>query len=192
VNEPVTFGGFTFYQSSYGVLPLNPLWVEVSQGDKNQKLEMPLRQWVPLPGSELRLMAVRVEGNLEGYGPAVQVAYRKGMNHPQFFWLLQKHPEMTRPLGPLHFRLVSLELQYFSILQVRRDPGVWWVYSGFLLLLAGLYLAFFRPAQRWAVVLEKGQDGGWEGRVLGASPRGRETFAVLTDRLLARLKEGAG
>ena len=77
------------------------------------------------------------------------------------------------------------------MLQVKHDPGVAWVYGGFLLLLPGLYLAFLRPQQRWAVVLAQGKGGRWEGRLLGASPRGRENFAVHTERLLARLQKGA-
>ena len=116
----------------------------------------------------------------------------KAPDTPEFFWLFKQDPEMTKPLGSFRLTLLSLDLQYYSILQVKRDPGVWWVYGGFLLLLPGLYLAFFRPSQRWAVVLQQGKGGRWEGRVLGASPRGREEFAARTDRLLARLKGGAG
>jgi len=190
VNDPVTFGAYTFYQSSYGVMPSGPIQLEVSQGDKRQMLDLTLRRWVQLPGSETQVMAVRVEGNLQGYGPAVQLAYRAGAGHPQVTWLLQKHPEMTEPLGPFRLALASLKLEYYSILQVKHDPGVWWVYGGFLLLLPGLYLAFFRPSQRWAVVLQKGRKGRWEGRLLGASPRSRETFIARTDRLLDRLQRG--
>ena len=190
VNDPVTFGGYTFYQSSYGVMPSGPIQLELTQGDKRQTLELPFRRWVQLPGSETQVMAVRVEGNLQGYGPAVQLAYRAGSGHPQFSWLLQKHPENTEPLGPFRLALAPLKLEYYSVLQVKHDPGVWWVYGGFILLLPGLYLAFFRPTQRWAVVLQKGKKGRWEGRLLGASPRSRETFIVRTDRLRERLQRG--
>ena len=191
VNEPVTFGGFTFYQSSYGAMPQGAVRVEVSQGDKRQTLELTTRQWAPLPDNQGQIMLVRVEANLQGHGPAAQLAYRLGSGHPQVFWLVQKHPEWTEPIGPLRLALGPLNLQYYSILQVKHDPGVWWVYGGFILLLAGLYLAFFRPSQRWAVVLTKGKGGRWDGRLLGASPRGRETFVVHTERLLARLQRGA-
>jgi len=190
VNDPVTFGKYTFYQASYGVMPSGPIQVEVSQGDKHQKLDLTLRRWVQLPGSETQIMAVQVEKDLQGYGPAVQLAYRAGARHPQVTWLLQKHPEMVEPLGPFRLALAPLKLEYYSILQVKHDPGVWWVYGGFLLLLPGLYLAFFRPTQRWAVVLQKGKKGRWEGVLLGASPRSRETFLAHTDRLRERLQKG--
>jgi cytochrome c biogenesis protein len=191
VNEPVTFGGFTFYQSSYGVMPSRPILLKVSQGDKPQALELPLRRWVRLPESEIQFMAVRVEANLEGHGPGVQVAYRSGSGHPQVFWLLQKQPEWAEPHGAFRVAVGPLDLQYYSVLQVKQDPGVWWVYAGFILILFGMYLAFFRPSQRWAVVLQKGKGGRWDGRLLGASPRGKESFTLHTERLLARLQGGA-
>lgn len=190
VNDPVTFGGYTFYQASYGVMPSGPIQLKVARGDKRQTLELPLRQWVQLPGSEIQVMALGVEGNLKGYGPAVQLAYREGPGHPQFSWLLQKHPEEAGPLGPFRLALAPLKLEYYSVLQVKHDPGVGWVYGGFLLLLPGLWLAFFRPTQRWAVVLQKGQKGRWEGLLLGSSPRSRETFLVRTERLRERLQRG--
>jgi cytochrome c biogenesis protein len=68
---------------------------------------------------------------------------------------------------------------------VKSDPGVWWVYAGFILVFPGLYLAFFRPAARWAVVLEGEAKGGSKVRLLGASPRNREEFAASLERLLA-------
>ncbi len=190
VNDPVTFGRYTFYQASYGVMPRGPVHLEVTQGDKPQTLELPLRQWVYLPGDKAQVMAVRVEGNIGGQGPAVQLAYRMGPEHPQIFWLLEKHPGKGQSLGPFRLSLAPLKLEYYSVLQVKHDPGVPWVYAGFILLLAGLYLAFFRPSQRWAVVLQKDKKGRWDGRLLGSSPRSRETFTAHTDRLLARLKRG--
>lgn len=190
VNDPVTFGRYTFYQASYGAMPSGPVQLEVTQGDKPQTLELPPRRWVNLPGSETQVMAMRVEANLQGQGPAVQLVYRTGPEHPKFLWLLEKHPGKGPSLGPFHLALASLKLQYYSVLQVKYDPGVLWVYAGFLLLLPGLYLAFFRPSQRWAVVLQKDKKGRWDGRLLGTSPRSREDFTMRTDRLLESLQRG--
>jgi hypothetical protein len=58
-----------------------------------------------------------------------------------------------------------------------------------LLFLPGLYLAFFRPVERWAWWWPKPQ-GKWQGRLLGASPRHREEFAARQERLLTELKRG--
>jgi cytochrome c biogenesis protein len=190
VNEPVSFGGLTFYQASYGVQPAGPIVLNLSRDGVNQTLEAPLRRPVDLPDGQGQIMIVRLEGDLQGYGPGVQLAYKRGPEHPQVFWVLKDHPDLPEQPGPYRFTVVALPLQYYSVFQVKHDPGVGWVYAGFLLLLPGFYLAFFRPSQRWAVVLEKSPKGGWQGTLRGASPRAREAFAARQERLLALLKKG--
>ena len=126
-------------------------------------------------------MISKVEGNFQGYGPAVEGAFitGRGMGGHEFFMVFQgpsRDEPATRSLPP--GAGVGCRYQFYSVFQVKRDPGVWWVYAGFLLFLPGFYLAFFRPHQRWAVVLEESPKGGWKGRLLGASPRAREDFEV--------------
>ncbi len=196
VNDPVTFGGLTFYQSSYGTQPDGPVKFKVCQGQDCHVVQAPWRRGLTLPGGQAQMMVVRLDGNLQGLGPAVQVAVKIGPGHPLVFWVSQNHPELAdnqdspfyQP-GPQRFTLETLPFKFYSVFQVRRDPGVWWVYGGFLLCLPGFLLAFLLPTQRWAVVLSQKPDGRWEGRLLGAGPRAREAFAARTDRLLARLKQ---
>lgn len=190
VNDPVTFGDYTLYQSSYGAQPAGPVVLQIKKDEINQTLEVPLRKMVDLPGGLAQVMAVQVSGDLEGYGPAVQLAFRSGPGHPQVLWVLKDHPEMTEKVGPYQISVASLPFKWYSVFQVKRDPGVWWVYAGFILLLPGFFLAFFRPPQRWAVILEPTPRGGWKGRLLGASPRSRDIFLARQDRILALWKKG--
>ena len=191
VNEPVTFGGLTFYQASYDSIPAGPARLKVTYKGRQESLEIPERQLVELPGGEGRIMISKVEGDLQGYGPAVEGVFLtgRGMGGHEFFQVFQDHPEMNQPLGPYHLELESAPVQYYSVFQVKRDPGVWWVYAGFLLFFPGFYLAFLRPSQRWAVVLEPGPKGGWQGRLLGASPRAREDFELRQAQLLEEFKK---
>ncbi len=198
VNEPVTFGGLTLYQSSYGSQLVGPVRFKVCRGQECHSLEAGQRRGQAIPGGSAQFMLLRVDGNLQGLGPAVQVAYRDGTGHPQLFWVPVNRPELADrqhspfyQAGPHRFTVEDLPLKFYSIFQVRRDPGVWWVYAGFLLCLPGFLLAFLRPAQRYAVVLSRKSSGAWEGKVLGASPRAREAFQERVDRLLARLPKGA-
>jgi cytochrome c biogenesis protein len=129
------------------------------------------------------------EGQEKHLGPAAQLAFWEEGSHPQLIVVLQNHPEMTdQQPGPYRFFLQGAK--YFSVLQVKRDPGVWWVYTGFLLLLPGFYLAFLRPAERWALALRRNPKGAWEARLLGAAPRARETFKERLQRLQELLKKG--
>ncbi len=189
VNEPVTFGGYTFYQSSYGSQATGPIRLKVQQGDHSQTIEARFRQVVDLPDGQGRVIPMRVDGNFQGYGPAVLLGFSHG-GHPVAFWVLKDHPELGEQPGPYRVTAESIPFAYYSVFQVRYDPGVWSVYAGFLLFLPGFYLAFFRPAQRWAVVLEKTAQGKWQGRLLGASPRHREEFDARRERLLRELQRG--
>ncbi len=193
VNDPVTFGGFTFYQSSYGTQLAGPVRLKVSKDGKQKTLEVPYRRLVDLPGGTDQIMLIRADSNLQGYGPAAQLALKSGSGHghPAIFWVLQDHPEMSEQPAPYRLTLESASFQYYSVFQVKRDPGVPWVYAGFILFLPGFYLAFFRPVRRWALVLEQVPEGGWQGRLLGAAPRQREELAACQERILAELRRGA-
>ena len=190
VNEPVSFGGLTFYQSSYGSQATGPVRLKVQLGDTQQSIEAPLRRPTDLPGGRGQVIPMKVDGNFQGYGPAVLLAYSSGSGHPQVFWTLKDHPKLGQQPGPYRFTAESIPFGYYSVFQVKRDPGVGWVYAGFLLFLPGLYLAFFRPVERWALVLAKTPKDKWQARLLGASPRHREEFAARQERLLMELKGG--
>jgi cytochrome c biogenesis protein len=191
VNEPVTFGGFTFYQASYGSQPEGPVTLKVTYKDRQETITVPFRQLADLPGGGGKIMISKVDGNLQGYGPAVQGAFitGRGMGGHEMFMIFKDHPEMNKPVGPYRLALEAVPVQYYSVFQVKRDPGVRWVYAGFLLFFPGFYLAFFRPHQRWAIVLEESPKGGWQGRLLGASPRAREDFEVRQAQLLEEFKK---
>jgi len=196
VNEPLTFGRFTLYQASYG----RSILLQVRNGESTQVLEAPVGRVLQIPGSESRVKVLEVEENLQmpmqsevrPLGPAAKIAYLEGSGHAQVIWVLKNYPQMVeRQPGPDRFTLLNLSPDYFSVFQVKHDPGVWWVYSGFILLLLGFFLAFCRLPQRWAVVLQRDEQGQWQGRLLGAGPRARESFAGHRERLLARLNPGA-
>jgi cytochrome c biogenesis protein len=199
VNEPVTFGGLTFYQSSYGAQATGPVRLKVQEGNLSESIEAPLRQPTDLPGGRGKIISMKVDGNFQGYGPAVLILAQASSGQPLAFWIFQNHPGLAKSPyhpglvkqpGPYRFTVESIPFKYYSVFQVKRDPGVAWVYAGFLLFLPGLYLAFFRPVERWALVVAKTPKGKWQGRLLGASPRHREEFAARQERLLMELKRG--
>lgn len=192
VNEPVAFGDFTLYQSSYG----NVLSLEVREGENSRLVEAPVGQTIKLSG-DVRLRVLEYQPDLvmpagghgRHLGPAARLAVWREGSHPQILAVLKDHPEFAeKQPGPYRFYLKGAK--FFSILQVKRDPGVWWVYAGFFLLLPGFYLAFLRPAERWALVLGRNRNGAWEARLLGAAPRARESFQDRLERLQELLKKG--
>ena len=194
VNDPITFGGLTFYQSSYG----EAVRLEIKKGEDSRIVEAPVGQLVELPDGQARFRVLEYRPDLvmpvgsqgKHLGPVARLAYWDGQSYPRLIIALQNRPEMAaKQPGPHRFFLKGAKP--FSVLQVKRDPGVWWVYLGFLLLLPGFYLAFLRPPERWGLVLRRTPKGDWEARLMGAAPRSREAFASRLERLRELLKKGS-
>jgi cytochrome c biogenesis protein len=194
VNEPVSFGDYTFYQASYG----NVLRLEVKEGENSRIVEAPVGQTTLIPGGQTHFRVLEYQPDLvmpgedqeKHLGPAARLVYWEADGRPRLVVVLENHPELTDQHQSGAYRFYLKGTKSFSVLQVKHDPGVWWVYAGFLLLLPGFYLAFLRPAERWALILGSNKKGGWEVRLLGAAPRARETFQDRLERLQELLKKG--
>ena len=197
VNEPVTFGGLTFYQSRWE----KSVRFRVEEGGSGQELEVVVNRVVELPEGRGRFKVLDFEENLVRrmgervveLGPWAQVVYLPpGADHPLLLQILKNYPERFPQPGPHRFVLLGRGSKLLSGLQVKHDPGVPWVYFGFVLLLPGFYLAFLRPPERWALVLSRGPKGGWEGRLRGAAPRSQETLTRRLERLTEALRSRGG
>ncbi len=193
VNDPVTFGNLTFYQSTYQARPKGAVVLEATLGEKTFTITAPLRQRLELPDHQGMVMVWKVENSLMGLGPAVQLAYRPASGgHPLLFWVLADTSRGQPPQpGPLAFRLKELELTYVSGLLVKYDPGVWWVYVGFLLMLPGFWLALFVPRQRWSIALSPRGQGRYRLTVHGVGDRHKLAWQRRLEKLQAAFEEYA-
>ena len=191
VNDPVTFEALTFYQSSYQAMPKGPVTLTVTLAGQSFTVEASLRQRVSLPDNKGTVILWRLESNIMGLGPAVQLAYRpESGGHPVLFWVLADSSREQPPQpGPHMFRVKNLDLTYSSGLLVKYDPGVWLVYAGFLLMLPGFWLAFFVSRQRWAVAVQPQGQGKYGLTVYGVGDRHKYAFQQRLARLQARLEE---
>ncbi|MGQ9920822.1 MAG: cytochrome c biogenesis protein ResB [Desulfobacca sp.] len=191
VNDPVTFGHLTFYQSTYQAMPRGPVVLEGTLGDKTFTIEAPLRQRLPLPDDQGIIMVWKVESNIMGLGQAVQLAYRPASGgHPLLFWVLADTSRGQPPQpGPHTFRIKELALTYSSGLLVKYDPGVWWVYLGFLLMLPGFWLALFVPRQRWAIAVVPQGKEKYRLTIAGVGDRHKMALQRRLEKLQAAFEE---
>ncbi len=191
VNDPVSFENLTFYQSSYQAMPKGAVALEVTSGDKTFTVDAPLQQRVMLPDNLGMVILWRLESNVMGLGPAVQLAYRpENRGHPLLFWVLADPSKEQPPQpGPLIFRVKKLDLTYSSGLLVKYDPGVWLIYAGFIGMLPGFWLAFFVPRQSWAFAVRPQGKGKYSLTVHGAGDRHKYAFQQRLARLQTKLEE---
>ncbi len=200
VNDPLRYKGVNFFQSSYGSLPARELTLNLTNRDSGEavRVNAALGRRVEIPGTDLRFYFRQIENR-----------YRlRGMDVGETVLGVLETPtgETTEVILPVRFPsydkmrkgewIVSVadhEHRYYTGLQTTRDPGVPLVYAGFILLIAGCWVAFFMAHQKVAVEVTRSARG-CAVRVYGSSnrhPVGFETFLKKIAAGLARQKGGA-
>jgi cytochrome c biogenesis protein len=176
VNHPIEFRGITFYQSSYGTIP-GKIHLRISKGKGNpETLAMAVDQGktVSLPGGSAQFQVVEVDDNLRGaMGPAALIHIKPEQGEEIRFWVFQRIKMLQErfpgamlkapildpsSFKPYTFSLERLEKQYYTGLQVNRDPGVWLVWAGFFLMVGGFFVTFFTSHRKVWVKVSKSKE----------------------------------
>lgn len=156
VNDPLDYDGYTFYQASYE--PRNEMIVTIvneTTGAENAFLAVPRRE-VSWPNEGVSFGIVNIQGSGQtGYGYKIWFTDKHG--DPETFWLTEKMAgKVKRPAATYS---VSLKRRYATGLQVAKDPGVWYVYVGCMMMLLGLLVAFFLSHRRvWVYINRQGDS----------------------------------
>lgn len=164
VNQPLSYKGLRFYQSTYGK---ERFFAFNINGKKALLAERDV-----YGGSQPLFMVVRFVQEIHGLGPGVMVAYLDG-REPKTIWFLRDVEEMkTHDILGKKISLEGIKEEYYTGLEVSRDPGIPIVLAGFALLVFGLYINFFISRRRIYVTSD--------GKVItvdGTTTRNREAFA---------------
>jgi cytochrome c biogenesis protein len=145
VNEPLRYKGVTFYQTDWGIAAVkvkinnSPIFqLPMAQLDTNGKGRL-WGTWIPTKtdlSAGVSLVARDLQGTMVVYdnkGTLVN-AVRAGM---------------TIPINGVNLKI--LELVGSTGLQIKADPGVPIVYTGFALLMAGVVMSYVSHSQIWAL-----------------------------------------
>jgi len=209
VNHPLTYRGFSFYQTSYGWDWATPrLGLEIrkrADASFSKAVSLKVGERVPVDDADVSHVSVREfvpdfvigEGNKvrsrsqEPRNPAALVEAWKGEERVFAAWIFAKYPDFgqghERGRSALSFILKSYEADQFSVLEAARDPGAEFIWLGCLLVIAGSFLAFYWPAREIQVVLEEAQ-GQVEVTAGGQAAKGREAFQAEFDRLFEKAR----
>ncbi len=190
VNDPLTYKGITFYQSSYGPAGDPTIRLRVKTSETGETREMKARQGahIPLPGG----YSFAVTGFTPSYnqfGPAVQMHINTpDGKHGNPFVVLQNFPDFdARRGGVFSFSLLGYDEPQYTGLQVKKDPGVWVVWLGCTLLVIGSLVAFFLSHRRlWVSLEETGSQT--RVRLFGSAHRNQPAFELFFDKFKKDLK----
>lgn len=174
VNDPLTYEGITFYQSSYGIVPGSLsqgifVFNVASNDGRSTTINPRLGESFQIPGTAITAKiidfspALRIDehGHAMTYAnqmsnPAVLMEFSEGNKNPFSGWILKRHPETWQLPDGSRVEFIDYWGVEFTGLQVRKDPGVWIVYFGCIAMSIGLFIAFFMSHQRvWIKLVEE-------------------------------------
>jgi len=185
VNKPLTYKGITFYQSSYQPYSDFLILLRKKGADKRESFIIP-------PGKQVRAKTGNVSFgiiNQETRGEAVsriKVWFTDNDAAPVTFWVNNAQKAIIkRPSG--EYEMTAKQL-YATGLQVTRDPGVWFVYTGCGMMLLGLFTAFFMSHRKIYAFVRK--DGG-QVKILfaGSAHKNKVGFEKVFSGLINAFKE---
>jgi len=147
VNSPLTYKGITFYQASYQPMPEAEIKLTSPDG-KETSVTLPAFQKVPVPDLRLVLGLYQYLPDVHGV-PAVRVWIEDGNSPARTIWVLKGNTkEFNNGSDTYRVSLIEVRNKYMTGLQVKKDPGVWIVWLGFFLMIAGFVVVFWVPHRR--------------------------------------------
>ncbi len=203
VNNPLRFRGIAFYQANYGYAPnRNAIFqfTVTSTAGKKEEVNLKFGESFTIPGTEISgrivdfspALGVDESGKLYTYAnmminPAVFVEFTEHGSLKYRQWILVRSPQTWKVTeGTVEF--THLWGAQYTGLQVRRDPGVWVVYLGCLVMALGLYATFFMGHARIWVRLRDEKSGA---RIVIAATvnKNKLSFEQKIDKITELLKK---
>ncbi|MDH7499769.1 MAG: cytochrome c biogenesis protein ResB [candidate division NC10 bacterium] len=193
VNDPLSYRGIHFYQSSFGNTgQVRSVTLSLEGGARKQTLQIRVPVGIPhrVEGTDYSVQAIRFLPDFalderflafsrseEFNNPAALVEVRKGTRPLLRRWVFAKHLSFhgMREKGDLRVGLIDYEPIQFTGLQVTHDPGVPLVWAGFALMTLGLVASLLVTERRIWIQMTRG-EGGWNLELWGFSRRGKGAF----------------
>ncbi len=204
VNSPLRFEGYTFYQSSYGLMP-NPQGVlvlnAVSSTGATEVINTNVNESFRMPGTDIEVkvtefspaVAFRQDGSTFTYGdkmtnPGIHIDFSiSGQEYDG--WILKRYPKTWSLPGGQRVEFVDYWGSQYTGLQVRQDPGVWVVYLGCLIMSIGLYSAFFMSHKKIWVSISSHDKKGSKIMIAATANKNRPSFEKDVDKFAAALQK---
>lgn len=175
VNDPLTYKGITFFQSTYGTMPdvAGSFIMEIAPNNgPKQTVWMRFGDSFEIPGTGIKgtimdfspaLTRDRTTGSLVTYSenlvnPAVAIRFEEPGRDPYVGWILKRYPDTGVLDGGHTVRLKDYWGVEYTGLSVTKDPGVWLIYLASVVMAAGLYVCFFMSHKKiWVRISGEGK-----------------------------------
>ncbi len=186
VNDPLHYKGISIYQANYGPLPSRPQDVQLPDEftlaftskttGTIYKIKAAVGRTIEIPEGLGRFSVdeIRNKYNFRGQdlGATIVGTLHQNDGTEVEVVLPIQFPSFDK-MGPIFNKtrkddvIISVsdikaepaEVRYFTGLQVSSDPGVWVVYTGFILIIVGCFITFFMSHRQICVdIIESGEE----------------------------------
>jgi cytochrome c biogenesis protein len=195
VNDPLRYRGISIFQSSYGSVPSEEAVLSFTSQATGMiyRREARIGSEIVLPENLGTFVLRELRPNAMFRGRSVGDAFI-GMlvppeGDPEEITLPVRFPTFDRMRrGAVVIAVDEFKERFYTGLQVNRDPGVWVVYAGFILMLLGCYVTFFMSHQQ--VCVEAVRRGAkTRVSVTGTTNKNKPALARRVKQLSQALKE---
>jgi cytochrome c biogenesis protein len=205
VNEPAEQDGYMLYQSSFGYEGLYSAAFELQLPGEKDALDVraPFKRRIQLLDTkwELEVTDFYPDADMAGPGklvnrsgdlknPAIRVQFWKGGVEQSHTWFVYPLPDiqMAKVKG-LRLLGKTVDPVPFSVLQANIDPGVPFALLGSLLVLTGVFTAFYLFYRKAWVAVEPLPGGGCRITLAGFVRRNKAGFRRVFERLAGSLDQ---
>jgi cytochrome c biogenesis protein len=204
VNDPLQYKGSFFYQSSYGTLPDRGsvlLRVTPRNSGQSQDYRVQVGQNFRIGDTEDKVSVNRflpdfsIDSNGRAFSrsrtlnnPAIQLTVAQDGKEMYRTWVFSKFRDFHKKEDQeYNFELVRFLPSEYTGIQATKDPGVWVVWIGCILMCLGIYVVFFTSHQRiWCRVEEK--NGSFKITLAGSSNKDQVAFSGELEQLYKNMK----
>lgn len=199
VNEPAEQDGYMLYQSSYGYEGLYSAAFNLQLPGEKDLLEVraPFKKRIQLLDTkwELEVTDFYPDADMAGPGklvnrdgdlknPAIRVRFWKNGVEQTHTWFVYPMPDIQMAKVPgLKLFGKTVDPIPFSILQANSDPGVPFALIGALLVLTGVFTAFYLFYRKAWISVEPRPGGGSRVTLAGFVRRNKAGFRRVFERL---------